>query len=391
VNETKPVNVFEKYENWDKLIQDCQWIEDLTPTEREKARHALEFLREEFGENFLYEASRYYHQLFYTYLINQFAWTYKWIIRFADSLQAMKDKENYSSLVKRLVDAKKFSEGLSVLEVAARLTAVGFEIIFDEKVDVSGKKKKPDLKIIDSETKEDLFVEVTILGPSIQQQRMYSTFNAINNLLMGSMEHVYHRGRVCKDLSPEHLNEVLGKIEKTTEIVKREKSFQVLIEDGVIEIAFAPYNDVEKVSKWAAERDITGNLCGLPVDSNEISRIRTRICEKQGQLPREIPSLIIIKNSNFLFDQKEILKMIGEIGEEVYWYPQIVAVGIVWGYLRVQDEEEIIIKNGLHRYIKKCKDFEVEQSIALFNQYFKLKLSSTTMEKIQSFFEGKII
>jgi hypothetical protein len=52
----------------------------------------------------------------------------------------------------------------------------------------------------------------------------------------------------------------------------------------------------------------------------------------------------------------------------------------------VQEEEDEIVKKGQHEYHKKCRDFEVEQTIFLFNKYFELNLSSSTREKIKAIF-----
>jgi len=389
MGETGLGNIFEKYEDWDRLIQDCQTIEDLSEIEKEKARLAFEFLRVEFGEDFLHRVSQSYHPLFFYYIVNTSPWTRKWIIRFADSLKEMKNNKNYSSLLKRLKDSKMFNDGNSVLEAASKFSKAGFQIIFDQKIEVDGVIKKPDLKIIDSETKEELFIEVTVLGESKSQRDIHFTLTSICNLLMNSAQFMVHRGRLYKALSPKHLKDVLKKIEETIEMVKRENSFQELVIDDVIEIGFAPQNDFEILKKWASERGIDASLCGPRTDGNEIVRIRRAIEKEQRQLPKNQPCLLIIKNNNLFFNQEDIGKTINDLEEEVYEYSQLLAAGIIWGYMPIiNEEEDVYLIKDHHEYIKKNKDgVLVEQTIVLFNQYCEQNISSPTLEKVKKSFK----
>jgi hypothetical protein len=236
----------EDYWNWDKLIQHSQIIEKLTPFEKEKVKRAFQFLREELGEEFLKDAFNEGHPIC-EYIRNLAPWTRKWIIWFAEALSELKNQENYPSLLNRIKDKTKFEEGISILKFGFKFSKAGFKLIVDPIVEISEEKKKiPDLKLIDKDTEEELFVEIAQLGPSEIEEQAHQTMEAIINTLWRHIPSINYCGRVHKTLSKKHLNEIIRKIEETIEKVKKDNSFHELSIEDIIEIGIAP----EKIKKF---------------------------------------------------------------------------------------------------------------------------------------------
>jgi hypothetical protein len=229
----------EDYYDWDKLIQHSQILEGFTPFEKEKCKRAFQFLKEELGEEFLKVAFSEGHPICY-YITNLAPWTRKWIIWFAEALEELKNQENYSSLLKRIKDKTKFEEGVSILEIGFKFSKAGFKITIDPITEVSERKKIPDLKIIDKDTEEELFVEFSHCGPSEIEKRVHQTMDAITNILWHSIPFLHYSGRVHKTLSKKHLAEIIKKIEEMVEKVKKDNTFHELVIDDVIEIGIAP-------------------------------------------------------------------------------------------------------------------------------------------------------
>ncbi len=139
---TKDIKIFEKpedYKNWNKLIEHCEVLEELTDFEKENAKRAFQILREELGEDFLDYAFNKRHPIC-QYIMNLAPWTRKWITWFAEALRELKEQENYYSLLNRIKDENKFSEGLSVLEIAYKFSKAGFKITVDPQVKISERK-----------------------------------------------------------------------------------------------------------------------------------------------------------------------------------------------------------------------------------------------------------
>jgi len=284
----------EDYTNWEKLIQHCETIDGLTELEKEKAKRAFVRLKEEFGDCFLEEAYSAKHP-FTSYITNLAPWTRKWITWFAEAVQELKCQGNYQSLLNRLRDGRRFHEGLSVLMVAYKLSKAGFDVIIDPPVDVSGKQKIPDLRLIDRDTEQELFVEVSALRMTRSEEEAFQTAWESLRPLWNSVPSVQYCGFIHKALAKRHLDHVVERVEEALERVKEDNSFGELVIEGVIELGIAPKNSAQILDKWASERGLeVGTLSGPPLKVDEIRRIRQRMGQKQQQLPHDYPNILLI-------------------------------------------------------------------------------------------------
>jgi len=377
----------EDYKNWEKLALHCETIKELTDFEKEKAKRAFQFLKNEIGDTFLDEAFKERHPIF-QYIINLAPWTRKWIIWFADALRELREQENYRSLLNRIKDKNKFIEGLSVLEIAYKLSKAGFNITVDPSVRISSNEKIPDLKLVDEDTKEELFVEISILGESRIARDAFQTMQRITEPLWQSVPFMYYCGRIHKTLSERHLAYIVKKVGELVEKVKKSNSFNELIIEDVIEIGIAPENDKELLQKWAAERGLkVGEFSGPPFNVDEILRTKRKIEREQKQLPKNRPNILVVKSNNLFFHTRDIRKAISELEEEMYEYPHVL-FGIISGEDMGQSENVVSMKNQ-HVFIRKNKvDLFVEQYIILFNRFCEYKISPATITKIYNAFRS---
>ncbi|RSN72489.1 hypothetical protein [Candidatus Methanodesulfokora washburnensis] len=377
----------EDYWNWEKLIQHSQTIEELTPFEKERVKRAFQFLREELGEEFLKDAFSEGHPIC-DYIRNLAPWTRRWIIWFAEALNELKNQENYSSLLNRIKDKGKFEEGVSILEASFKFSKAGFKIIIDPTIEISNVKRIPDLKLIDKDTGEELFVEISQMGPSEIEEQVHQTMEAITDILWRSIPFIHYCGRIYKTLSKRHLNEVVKKVEETVEKVKRDNSFHELSIKDVIEIGIAPEGDKETLEKWASDRGFhVGEFIGPPFDVNEILRTKRKIKEEQRQLPQEYPNIVIIKNNDLFFRIRDIRKTISELEEEVYEYPHLLFVIVSAEYLG--ETQDTSFMKDQHVYLEGSKiKLIVEQHIILFNRFCQYKISPSVIAKIYNSFKN---
>jgi len=388
--ETKDVKILEKhedYENWEKLIQHCQTLEGLTDLEKERAKRAFQWLREELGEKFLANAFESHHPIC-RYIVNLVPWTRKWMTWFAEALKELKGQENYLSLLDRIKDKNKFSEGASVLEIAYKFSKAGFNISIDPSVDISGRARTPDLKLIDRDTKEELFAEVSVLGKSKIEKDAYQTMEKVTEALWHSVPFMHYWGRISKTLSKRHLDHTVKKIEETVEKVKKEGIFQELVIDDVIEIGMAPENDKQFLQKWSSERGLkVGEFSGPPFDVDHILRTKLKVENEQKQLPHDHPTILIIRNSDLFFHVRDIRKAISELEEVVYEYPHLLAVVVAGGY--IGRGEDVITMKDQHVFIKRPRlNLFVEQYIILLNRFSEQKISPATITKIYNSFRS---
>lgn len=388
--EAKNMRILEKHEDymdWEKLTQHCEVLVGLTEFEKDRAKRAFLLLKKEFGDDFLKSAFIDHHPIV-QYIVNLAPWTRKWIMWFAEAIKELKDQVNYPNLLSRLKDNEKFGEGLSVLEIAYKLSKAGFRISIDPSVNASGRPKIPDLKVCNEDNGEELFVEVSIQGESIIQKEAWQTMQRIHDPLWRSVPFMHYCGRIHKILADRHLDDIAKKVEKIIERVRKENAFHELVIEGIIEMGIAPEDDKEILQKWAMERGLkVGEFSGPPFDVNEILRTKRKIEDEQKQLPNDNPNIIIVMNNNLFFHAKDIRQIISELEEEVYRYPHLLSVVVSGGYLGGGDNT--IIMKDQHVFIRKTRaDLLVEQYIILFNQFCDIKISPATITKMYNAFRS---
>ena len=99
------------------------------------------------------------------------------------------------------------------------------------------------------------------------------------------------------------------------------------------------------------------------------------------------PSIIIIRNNNLFFRNRDFRKVISELEEEVYKYPHILSVVIYSGHFGA-DENKIETKDQ-HVYIKKTgADHNTDEYIILFNKFCDSKISPATITNMYNSFRN---
>jgi len=367
--------------NWDYWIQDSQLLEGLSAFEKREVERAFLFLRKELGENFLELAFNNRHPICW-YIVNRAPWARKWITWFAEALKALKNAENYSSLLERIKDPLKFNEAIAVLEFAYKFSKNDFKVVIDPSIEFFEKRKKPDLKITDQDKQDELFIEISRLIESETEKRAFETLRRITDVLWREVPFFVYSGRVYKILSKRHLEEVCRKVEELIKKVKQSRLFQELTIDNVIEIGIAPVDDVTHLEEWASDRGLKiGFFEGPSFEIDEIRRIRAKIRKEQEQLPNNYPNILIISVRNFNLLSRNIDKAISELEEEVYEYPHLLFV-IIQGKQLGLGEDRSFMK-GQHVYIEKTTSYHtVEKFIVLLNRFCDYKVSPSVITKV---------
>jgi hypothetical protein len=175
-----PQAIFESsddYVSWDKYDQQNQLIEELTDSERERAKKGMHYLRVLLGEGFLRQASAQGNPIFTWFFRNSAPHARRSLIRLAEELESFENADGFKSLIARLKDCERAAEALTVLGVSSSFSRVGFSISFDP--DIQGNRKVPDLLIVDPDNREEICVEVSRLRTGGQQQVNERTYHAI--------------------------------------------------------------------------------------------------------------------------------------------------------------------------------------------------------------------
>lgn len=384
---------------WDIFVQQIDEIDQLSKSEQENARSALQTLRIAFGNSFPYLAWKSHHPLS-DYLIGiTTPWRCRWLMWLASAFAGLKELDGFKELWRRIqaIDQiNKAIEGLSVIEVAYKFFKAGFRVSFEPSVTVSRKRhgkqsigpKKPDLKLLNEETNEEVYIEVTALGISESHRLISYTYDRISGLLFPLLSHglvIY--ARIHKALSEQGLTDVETRIRHLIETVRTTNEGCILEIPNTIEVGIALEKDTDCVHQWAAAKDIGPGVTGAMIPQLELPRTRKRVYRKAQQLPASRPGIIVIHQYNPLFQIYSIEEIVSEIEREVRKYPQLLCAIISHRYLSPSEANDSMEKKGPHLAVRmKIIDPLWENTTILFNGSYKMTISNSTLERLHNSF-----
>lgn len=321
-------------------------------------------------------------------------------MRAASALQVLNKEEGFKDLWKRIRSTEHISqavEGLSVLEVAYKFFRAGFKVIFEPSATVTkrsrGKQsispKKPDLKLLNEETKEEVYVEVTALGISESHRLITNTYDRISALLFPLLSHDYViYARIHKALSEQSLRDIEARIKLLIETARAKNEGCILEIPGVIELGIVPEKNTDCVHQWAATKGIGPGVTGALIPMLELPRTRKRVYRKVHQLPGNCPGIIVIHQYNPLFQIYSPEEIVSEIEREVQKHPQLLCKIISHRYLSPSEASDSMEKKGPHLALRmRIVDPLWENTTILFNDLYKEAITNSTVEKLQDSFQ----
>lgn len=373
-----------EFEDWDYWISNVDTIEGLNELEKTQAKMALSSLKHFFGTSVqtLGENGQTYilHNL-----INQAAWTRKWFIYFDNAIRDSLQQKDSRKLIDKLKTRDGFEDALFELDIANRFIKSGFNIEFYPALD---NKKIPDLKIINPDTDEEFFVELTKLTPSVQARESNDTFDRISREIYkttSSYVHLLYRGKIHKYLSEPHIKKILTQINDS--VKKCEKTgFQEIVEEGVIELAFANEGKGNLLREWASKRNIEAGLMGPSYNVDEIFRIGGKLEKEQEQLPTNLLNIVVILDKTLFFlMQNNPEKTIDKLEEYIYKHPHLAICAIIATYYG--DFEDRITIKGDHLFLRRASDTLCRDMIWLVNNFITDKtITPNSLSKIRKAF-----
>lgn len=256
--------------------------------------------------------------------------------------------------------------------------------------DGSPHRRVPDLKITWADTGEEIFVEISALDRSAQQQQITRGESSLTLRLLRIMHTtgIIMRIRVHKALDQATLESTLQEIDKLASKVKTDGAFETWASEGVIELAAAPTDQAESIYQWASEREIKEReiIKGALIDINDAKRlIVDKIGKEVKQLPKDRPGMIIVTTSQNLVFHFIPMRMIGPfLSQRLQRFPQLVCVAATYCHY--------IDKEGTPVEWVSTADYSIRERVIMHplrettliaqNNVCQQPLSSATSEKI---------
>ncbi len=381
----------EEYRIWDNLSEKCQSSEYLTNADKESFKNTLLWLRKELGSSFLENVCENDHPICLI-IINTAPHICKWVTWFAEELKRLKTQENYSDLLERIKHKNKFNEAHSILESTHIFSKAGFKITIDPQILVKGKPKKPDLKITDEDSHDELFIEVSDLGDSKELEDTDKFINAIKYSFMLSILPLNYRWRVLSvpedSLRKQIINQAIEEIENAIKKARETNSFQEVTIDGFVEFAVAPEDDTMQLDEWGKEKELGKSLfVGPPILIKEFQRIKDKIFTEIQQLPFDRQGTIIIRVKTSFFYMLDTTKLMDALQEEISRYSSLLALIFIEGLTSVGSIK--ITESGYHLIIQKTDgNLVYGRCDVVFNPKCKKMVTSATENRIINAFKS---
>lgn len=365
--------------NWDIVANHFYGIENITEEQKELVKNAFLFLKMELGENYLREINTNHPMIFH---INNYVLTSRlWFVDVATDIQRLKEFPNYKALHRRLARPEKFPEGFSVLEIAIKFCKVGLNIEFDPKVEVNGRPKEPDLKVINSTNGEFFFCEVSVLNASVIEKDASNTEMKLFNAVV-SLPNLLFAGKVERILDENGIKNISDQIFELKKRVNEETGFGELIIKDVLTLGLSTEENKDKIVKWADENNCeVGNFEQPYYESNALQRIKTKINTKRKQLPYDRSNLIMIYDNNFFYTCGDTINVISELEKFLEKYKNI--TGVIIRGKGMTTIEPIIAKIKQHVFIQKYQyDTYAEQYLIIWNMDSERIFNEETKNRI---------
>jgi len=372
--------------DWDEHRLHVDALDELDDIEKHEAKHAFEYLQNILGKNFLRKlesvriTSGQTHP-FMAYLLNYAGWTRRYLTRLANAMRLLEGSENLDGVILQLEEPERFSHNMLLLESSAKLVREGLQVAFEPTLPVGDRRKQPDARFLSEETKETVFLEVAIQQSARQSIEAFQAMNTVTWRFMAMPFGFRWAGRLSKIPAPPHMADIMAKADRAIERATKEKRFVELVEQGTIEIAVCPEDQIALLEKWSNPRGLQpGGFEGPPYDENILARLKRKIQTEQSQLPADKPNAILIDATDLFFRIRDIRAVMNELEEEVYKHPHVPLVVIVGSHISGAAPE--LVQKDEHRYTRRAVDpLYTEDNLLLFNRYSPAKLSTSLLSK----------
>lgn len=374
-------------DTWEYWISHVDGIDYLKSDEKEKAKDALKYIEDLFGEELTKLIAK-KHPITDYISVNSAPWTRRWLISLKEAIEAMLNQINGSKVLNKIRNKDEFKEALLQLSIGKCLSDSGFKIEFLKENNLT---KTIDWKITDLVTGEQILVEITETSKPTSWQKHTKWISEQlserihkNSLPTNNRPYLVSRGRLFREyISKPVLNELLRKIDSKAENA-RINGFTELVEKNIISLMFTTEDNKHLLKPWSIEQkvinseeefeDFADSTFRAPrFQINEVDRILTRKEDKKKQLNRRDLNILIIWDDRVFFSRKFIPTYIHYLEQFIYERDYLALLIIVGGNMRQKMGDDLVIEDAIerdnHLYLKTAISQMVKQVVIIANNY----------------------
>jgi hypothetical protein len=320
-------NVFDRpgsHWNWENLIQYARQRTGLHPGQAHYWADALEFIRSQLGDGFL-RAMKVSHPLS-NLIINFSPWHIERTIQYADILRDLRQHDpGYPAFLKKLsspVDAK--NEMMDFLRIAEILRAPGLLVRFPKP---KPNQKNPDLQIVDPDSDQVVFGEVSRLDDSGARAAQKESYDELAPIIHGYLRNPLYSARQTA-VPPAGYSDTLPLVLHRLQQEAENQRGHAHHKDDFLEIDVFPLDDQAMLDSWLDDhKDRRKGFNGISLNFNDTHRISDRKIKTEADhfSPSQL-GLIVIPVTIFNFMHQGALECTRVIKYRLATYPNIVGV-----------------------------------------------------------------
>lgn len=372
------------HNNWDKQIEYYSKSTDISNDRRTSILEALNYLREHLFNGFL-KSTKNKHPVKIA-ISNKATHSIDWLIWLYKSLKSYEhDQENFNIIKQKLnrVD-KAIDEGIPFLEVASALQKSGFKVEFEPAI--AGYNKKPDLKIINTENNEVIYIEVSVVKESMKRNRIVSNYMNLNWIMEG--RGIHYTGRIYEILSDEDLLKIKAQINDLISKCVDDNQLRFLTleqTENKVEVAITNQRDVEKLKDWTVGKGLRMNeIQSIDINFGEdIDRIiNNKIKKEAKQIPTEHVGFIYLRVHPLVLKMDLPWNIAQEIKKKLLEFDHIVGI-LLWSDVLETNGDSVAINFGNFFYSQfSMSELRTRLMLMVLNENFTNKISKKSMNKI---------
>ena len=172
---------------WAKRREFVAAMNDIDEDLRKKLILAYEILEQELGKGFL-KSSHHNHPI-RQMIANLTVWQIEELIQFTETIQVLKQSDSgYPELKKLLLpNVKALEQGVPFLKIAQAYIKENFKVNFPNDIN---NDKSPDIEIIDPQTKDHFYIEVSTINESKERAIRNENYQFLRNQFYNLRPHL---------------------------------------------------------------------------------------------------------------------------------------------------------------------------------------------------------
>jgi hypothetical protein len=246
------------------------------PGEFANTEEAITYLRSVLGDDYLDDVRQIRKHPFRQLMFVSWPGLRSEFLDWIAHVRRVKECVNTEKLLCDLRIPSKSVHAYGVLRLAGRLRRRGFGVAFEPDLGTDS-RLRPDARIDFASTDEDFFLEFSGQWLAERQLNGFEAMAACSQPVNKYFETLKHAFRLRKIPAPQHMEDIVHRIEAAVDRVRLTGRLAEVIDEGTLEMAICGLLDTEELEAWCSKHGLRPNgLEGPRDETNHLEMLKKR-------------------------------------------------------------------------------------------------------------------